>query len=88
MKWKLVPVDPTDEMAMKLIRVWLLSDQHPEKGDFLEAKGYLSAALAASPDASDDEELVAEVKRMIRNMAPQGAEAVALAVLKLLDGAR
>ncbi len=52
----LVPREPTEEMAKPLTRLWLLSDQDANSDDMLEAKGYLKAALAASPYAKKEVE--------------------------------
>ncbi len=89
MKWKLVPVEPTEEMEDAL---WVAMFEEPREVSPLAYAG-ITAMLAASPPASQDEELVEKVARAAYRAwdchhahAREEWREVARAVLKMLEG--
>lgn len=81
MRWKLVPVEPTEEMLDACDFVSGSWDDHED---------VYSTAVAAAPKASQDEELVEKVAKAIMfdaesrgGISPMNA---ARAVLKMLEG--
>lgn len=86
-QWKLVPVEPTDEMAhafTESIQFWM-----EENG---EDKDVYQSMLAAAPKASEDEELVETVALMLARWDmeyyPVTNQNKARAILKMLENSK
>jgi hypothetical protein len=92
-EWKLVPVDPTDEMT-RFGSVQTEIGGSWREGSTLndaEAATCYTAMLAAAPQASEDEELVERVARALRfagrsTLGDPRCLLITRAILAILDG--